>query len=443
MLNGEQLKVLSDAIGDSFDFDEMGYLLYKCVGDNKIAEIAAKSHASRIVARACLEQADKDGVTLPFLAFAVEMRKSNTVLRDTIYRSVPEVAVARPSTREAVNDIVKALYLANSLLDQPEVRGAIQGLADMVLRVKNHVTALEVHKTLHDNLHQLQLRRFESLRDAVDRIKAQDTLSIEILRDFQDRMLFAKEALAVAAARLPMDDLNTALQNRWIDKLGKAADMLEAALTVRDEGRILIALGITEKILEDEPTQLNSIIFTTASALPLAILADLLFAVAPAAGPTSHSLVSGAERVRTVDVNLRSRVSLHQLWQDADDFLRPLSATLGKPPPSTLRDFARMWPTVRTAYRYLCIPAKEEAWAGRALEDTAAIDDRLGKLDRTLTIAGVLTPDDMALLAETFGNFRTQMRRQFFQIDRLLLAECTALLAVSSPIEQILKRLKP
>lgn len=327
MLNSDQLEVLSDAIGDSFDFAEMGYLLYKCVGDNKIAEIAAKTQRTRTVAWACLEQADKDGVAVPFLAFAVEMRKSDTVLRDAIYKSVPEVEVARPSTREAVNDIVKALYLADSLLDQPEIRDAIQGLTDMLSRVKNHVTALEVHKTLHDNLHQLQLRRFESLRDAVDRIEAQDTLSIEILRDFQDRMLFAKEVLAAVAVRLPKDDLNTALQNRWIDKLGKAADMLEAALTARDEGKILIALGITEKILEDEPTQLNNIIFTTARVLPLAVLADLLSRVAPAAGPASQSLVSGAVRVRAVDVNLRSRVSLHQLWQDADDFMRLLVST--------------------------------------------------------------------------------------------------------------------
>ncbi|TRC99702.1 hypothetical protein FJV76_08730 [Mesorhizobium sp. WSM4303] len=436
-LTPTQLELLAKAIGDRFDFETLGYILFKCVGDNKIAEVASRTDPTRTIAMACLKQADIDGVMTSFLAFAVDARKSDQPFRDLVQKTVPAVADARPTTREAVSTIVKALFEAHALLGTQEILQAITASRESLGAVDGDVIVLQVHKGLHDDLHQLQLRRYESLQEAADFVAAGDKTKVGMLRDFQDRLQVTQPSMVTSIQQLSVDT-NKRVQEQWIGKLGKAADMLQTALDALDEPKVKISLGIVQRILESEPTQINNVIFATARALPLPSLVDTLSTVSAAAGPTAPNLAKSADQVRAVHTMLTARVAEHQLWQEADDNLWTLGRVFTLPPINVLKDFAKLWPPVRSQYDVLSGAESEQIWAGRVRGYADGIGDQLSALDGKLTKAGVLTSDDIAPLQEIFDNFRAQVRLRFFHADKDLRSECTTLVEIGTPIKAIL-----
>jgi hypothetical protein len=440
-LTPDQLEILAKAIGDRFDFDTLGYILFKCVGDNKIAEVAARSDPSRVMAMACLRQADIDGVAVSFLAFAIDARKDDQPFRELIHKTVPSVADARPTTREAVSTIVNALFEAHTLLGTEGIRAAINASRVSLESVKSDAIVLQVHKELHDDLHKLQLRRYESLQEAADFATTGDRTKLGILRDFQDRLQITQPDMETMIRPLPAGDTNKRVQEQWIGKLGKAADMLQASLDNPDEAKVRMSLGIVQRILESEPTQINNVIFATARALPLPSLLETLSTISVAAGPTAPNLARSADQVRTVHTILIAKVAEHQLWQEADDNLWTLGRVFRLPPLDVLKDFVKLWPTVRSQYEVFWRAESEQSWATRVRGYADRIGDQLSALEGKLTKDNALTAADIAPLQETFDNFRAQVRVRFFHADKELRSECTTLVEIGTPIKTILESL--
>lgn len=439
VLSPEQTKTLAEAIGDRLDFDALGYILFKCAGDNKIAEIASRATPSRQIAKDCLTQAERDGVTLSFLAFSVDHLRQDTPFRDLVHATVPAVAEVRPTTKEAVNTIVAALFAAHALMGQPEIRAAIDASRDNLAQVQRSVIALGVYKSLHDELHKLQLRRFERLQEAAGFVGKGEILKVEPLHDFHYRLDITNGSLRDVVQPLDNGDIARTMQEQWIGKLATAAAMLQTALDDNDEAKAKLSLGIVQRILENEPTQINKVIFATARILPLQSLVQTLNDISAKAPP--RDLASGAAQVAAVQVSLTAKVVEHQLWQEADDDLWTLGRVFLQPPLGVLKDFAQLWPLVRSKYKLLSGVESDQAWAQRVASYAGRIDDRLSILDGKLNQADTLVAGDIAPLQEMFDNFRAQVRLRFFHVDKELRAECTTLLEIETPINGILESL--
>lgn len=441
-LTPTQERLLAEAIGDRFDFDALGYILFKCVGDNKIAEVAASKDPPRSVALACLRQADLDGVAVSFLAFAVDARKSDQPFRQFVHETMPAVAGVRPTTRDAVSTIVQALFEAKDLLGTPEILQAITASRASLGSMDNDVVVLQVHKALHDDLHQLQLRRYESLQEAADLLAGGDKSKLGMLRDFQDRLQMTQPSMLATLKQLPVADTNKRVQEQWIGKLGKAADMLQLALDVPDVPKVKLSLGIVLRILESEPTRINNVIFATARALPLPSLVETLSMISAVETPTAaRYLPVSADQVHAVHAMLTARVAEHQLWQEADDNLWTLGRVFKLPPVDMLKDFAKLWPLVRSQYDVLSGVEREQSWAERVRSYADGIGDQLSSLDGKLSAAGTLTTDDVMPLQEVFDNFRAQVRLRFYHVDKDLRSDCTTLVEIGTPIKAILAKL--
>jgi hypothetical protein len=443
ILKPDAFETLSKEIGTRFDFYALDLILFKMTGDHIIHAIAAERDPRWQIARACLEQAEKDGTTVQLLNFALTAHVTDDGFRDIVTALVPQTANFQPEIKLAVAGIVSGLDGTLGQLADPAIRSAIAGSSVKLADIRRKVIALGVYKLFHDSLHRLQMRRFASLRDAASALKP-DSVVPDTLLNFQDQIRASLAVVSRELLRLPVDDEDRAEQGLWIGRLQAAATDLQTAIDQGDRDLARRSLQAVKRILDTQPTAINGRIFSIAETLGLSDLVLTLERVADVAHETEKErIAAGAETLKNLSIVLIGRVREHRLWQEVDDDLEPFEPYFGLKLQELLTDFPPDWTSVKGKFPTLWGHDPDSRWATQLRRYQRNIDDELTRLEGML---GQSTDGDAAAwpadrLVQQFGNFKAEARLQFFVVDTTLKIDCEALLAIDPALGAIVKRL--
>lgn len=441
-LSPNDLEKLSMELGDRFDFHAFDLILFKITGNHTINAIAAERDPRWQVSKACLTWAERDGVTVALLGFAVAARRADTVLHDLVVAMVPQAAHFQAEIKLAVPSIVSGLDRTLEQLADPAIRNVIASSSAKLTDLRRKVTALDVYKLFHDSLHRLQMRRFASLREAASTI-APGSVS-DLLFDFQNQIRASVVVVSDQLDRLPWDDEDRAEQGLWITKLRTAAERLQSAFDAGDPGLARESLNAVKVVLDTQPTAINGRIFSIAETLGLGDLVAALEQVADVAQEAERArIASGAEALKNLQTVLMGRVREHGLWQEADDRLVPFEQYFALPVRELITEFAFDWATIKRTFPTLWGNDPDSSWATQLKLYQRNVDDELATLDRAVEadMAGNGDRRLAARLLQQFGSFKSETRHRFFVVDTALKADCQALLAIDPTLGAIVARL--
>lgn len=434
----ELVEPLQQLIGASFSFRELDLILNQSVGKPIIGEFASADWPPQRIAAAAVEGADRYGVERAFLTLLVQKRPRHEALQALIVR-VPGMTVVPAQTQAKVDVLVGELENTRRRLDNPDVRRAVGTIRGTLERCHGGVNELAAYKNLHDSLHQIQIRRTLDL-DAVARIRTMDDGIRDRFREVQYALETAVTQARPNAETLPVDSVMRDVECAWIERLDGVAARLQAAI---DEPKEIAGLGLAlrplARILEQEPTRLNRLIFFATKRLPLGELVTGLAAAATSAPVAGTTLAPASEALADVRVRLLSRVVEHNLWQEADDGLWTLDRAFALSPADAPQAFAFDWPSTKAAIRFLADGSPETEWSKAIRVYSDRVDDELARLDGTTAADPTSTAGPG--LASLYKDFRYKVRRRFFEIDQQLKADCAQVVRIGGPLRSILDEL--
>jgi len=463
-ISPEHIEPLGKALGDLFDFHELGVIVHKCAGEPEMNGISAENLPRWDIARKTLIWAEQYGYTKSFLSHTVAARPNNAELRELIAKAFPQALEVAPETRAQVETVVSALRNAQSELDAPGVKRAIASSTAKLEQIVTSLRLLETYKNLHDSLHNIQLTPFSYLRLAV-RGMAESAVNVQMLRMYHDQVRTAHTVASSWVERLQDGVLSREAEEHWIQNMQAAAEKYQEAIDSGNVRMASLALNVIRRILETEPIRLNNLINVASKNLPLADLTatlreimDALGAgqdrsdhsgeppsagVASANSPSLAAFENAHGSLQDLHALLRARVVEHDMWQEADNVLWSIERAFEMPAHDAIIEFSILWPEARASIASLADNAADAGWAEKIRRYAESLDDGLLQVEEQLGDEDD-GDDEVSFkdgLRQSFDAFRREARYKFFSVDHQLKEDCAALVQISEPLETILQDL--
>ena len=423
------IDALSTLIGDGFGPDELDIVMRKSTGAGLFKAWVGPGKPMRDTVLELLRKLSDRGIERAVLTEIALRRRSEAPLIDAIRTACPAALEALPATEAQVGLLLTGLAAATAGLGDPAVRAALAASKGLIGGIAETVGTLRIYKEIHDCLHQLQFRQLSDLRGAA-RALGEDPLREAELVDYQTRLDSACTLIGDWIAELPAAGLTQQLERAWLDRLTKANSGLHQALADRQSGPAQVALADVARILATVPSRLNEQIVVAADALALERLGEALGGIRAALpAPAADEVGQAGTALTLISPALQSRVAEHRSWQEIDIKIGYIDDLCDHRGPDALAEFAIYWPDLKRAILDLSAYEPEAQWA----KDTGLY---AGRLD-DLMARDVM---DDALIA-AFANVRVKARFRFFAVDRGLKSDCSALVAISAPLQSLVAEL--
>jgi hypothetical protein len=438
-ISPQLLGPLSNAIGDRFGFLELDAILYKCSFDRIINEIANDKEPTRVIARKCIDEAERKGIAKTFLAHIIASRVNDDELRGLVQQALPEALATLPEMKAQVDDVLIALEKTRHNIHDPATKAAIRDSQSALESVIRGISLLDGYKNLHDSLHRLQLRQLPLLLAAARSI-AKDETQIDSLSEYQDQVRTSAESAALMLERLPDDSNLRAIERKWIGKLQEAARNFQKAIDERNASSASLAVYAFWRLLEVHPQRLNEAIFAAAKDLRLDELSNTLENVGKVVNDAGGEIAKAKTSLKELSIVLRGRVAEHDMWQNIDDGLWALDKIFDQSAGTTVEDFISVWPATRSAVRALAALSPDAQWSRNIATYSGNVDEQLVRIEAQSAsdTAGLGTDSSQKRLSRLFNAFRREARVRFFVVDELLKHECGLLIKIGTPMQSIL-----
>lgn len=463
-ISPKHFEPLGKALGDLFDFHELGIIVHKCAGEPEMNGISAENIPRWDIARKTLTWAEQQGYTKSFLSHTIAARPNSAELREIVAEAFPLALEATPETRIQVETVVSALRNAHSELADPQVKNCIATSKEKLEQVVQSLRLLETYKNLHDSLHNIQLTPFSYLRMAV-RGMAKSFADVQTLRMYHDHVRTAHTIAHSWAERIPAGNLGKESEEHWINNMGAAAEKYQEAIDAEDVRTASLALNVIRRILETEPIRLNNLINVASKNLPLeglmVTLGDIMVALGhdPNAPETAaddqttaapqhslHAFKQAHESLGDLHALLRAGVVEHDMWQEADNILWSIERAFELPAYDAIIEFTILWPAARAKIAILANNSPDASWSQKIKRYADNLDDGLLHVEGQLEDADSGGDDGNDIsskdgLRQGFDAYRREARYKFFSVDHQLKEDCAALVQISEPLETILQGL--
>jgi hypothetical protein len=219
----------------------------------------------------------------------------------------------------------------------------------------------------------------------------------------------------------------------WVHRLGTDLKAVFVATENRDAAQLEAALKPLKRLLTTQPTLINTRLTEAARALPLETLRNALARVfdtidrANAREETVSKFKTGVDALGNLSKTLTALIEDHDGWQQIDDELRRVEASLALDPLELLAS----WPELQTmtdTRRQRTSPAEEEEWSLRLGEDSRKLNEAVGA-------------NDINKGKQYFGRYRSRVSNRFYQVDLALKALCDQLRRIGEPLASLLESL--
>ncbi|AXQ94290.1 hypothetical protein LV780_11030 [Cereibacter azotoformans] len=424
------IEPLSEEVARLFTTDDLKRIMLKATGLGLHEEWVPDNLVGRQKAFALLEAVSRQDAEPLVLAEMLARRPHAAEFADLVGRACPEARAALPGTVRQVEEVISGLTEIRARLDEAPVRERLSQSRDRLSMIVDTVDSLDAYKSLHECLHQIQIKQFRALNDAA-RALPTDLRQAAELRVYCNQLRSACVMARSAVDQLPPAPIPRATETLWIDALEAAAAQVQDAIDGADPAGARSALRQIRWIIQNTPPRLNSLIFATASALPLDDLAHALEDVAGADG--GEPIRAALRSLRLIIPTIRSEVVEHREWQEADIRITELDQLFerGGSGSDLIEEFAAIWIELKAMVQELVARDPDAAWARRILAYLEDVDDALAREQAD------------ASFEATYSAFRGEAQIRFLTVDSRLKGDCSALVRISLPLHRLLAELRP
>jgi methionine synthase II (cobalamin-independent) len=330
-----------------------------------------------------------------------------------------------PSSKDHSNTMLvsKSFVTLLRLLARPDMHAAVVSFQTDFQAASEQIDLMNDFKLVHDLFQELENRYFLIQNDE-RRLPADD---------------MAWDSIAINEPELQgkISDLRAVTQRatfanedaRWMAQLEKASESIHLGVEEFNLEELKRGTGLLYRVLNRTPSRVNAQLVSTATALRLDALEQAMQTISTNLASSDLSLDKVVDEVHHgvaalggLDKRLSGLVKEHNAWQEIDDELRRVEASLNQ----SIDELDDAWfdlePMVRAQ-----VDGRTDEWA-------TELNDVLDKLDQALKEKVIVT------VRRLFRRFQSQIRRRFRQVDLELLTLCQDLQRIGESLDLLLRQ---
>jgi len=337
----------------------------------------------------------------------------NRVIRAVVaspesYFAAPVAVTAKPVTT--------GLDAFRSLTKDPQIKAAAVRFSAIFTTAGEQLTDVADYKSLHDQLHELELHCYEPMTKAARHFPADEEDKAEL---DSYRMIFENvvQQLRSIARRFVRADTS------WITNIESILADFRKSLDENDAGLLGRVIKRLDRELGNRPPKVNAALNAAARALRLADLVSALTQLRDQAAGLSadrarlREFESGVETLDSMEKRLSNLVSLHDQWQNLDEYLRCMEKN------QDLEDLRSYWPDIKSRVDEISRNCLD---TGSLVADTAKLDP-------------IIEAGDTAQISRKVRLLRHQVIFKFFNTDSDLKKQCDQLRSIGEPLAALLR----
>lgn len=336
-------------------------------------------------------------------------------------------ALSQPPSSASDTFIANRSFMALfRLMRRPETREAVISFQTDFEAASDQIDLMNDYKLLHDLFQELENRYFlvENDRKRLpDDDLAWDSLALnepELNTKIDDLMGIVHQSDFAQEAE------------RWTSQLEKVKVDMQTAVEEFDLDTLNKATRLLYRVLNRQPSRINAQLITTANALRLDNLEKAITFICDNIDASEFGsefelvtqIKEGADALGGIDENLHQLTTEHDAWQEIDDELRRVEATLD----TGIEELEDAWYDLEPMARNL-IDGHTDKWA-------TGIDQV------TITLGEAINDGSIVKARRLFRRFRSQTGRRFRQVDLELLSLCHNLQKVGESLDLLLRTVK-
>jgi hypothetical protein len=426
-----QFEQLSEVLVTKFDDKgvELDQVVKFNLGTGLFVDYAGPGSPFRTVVHQLLQKTEKRGSTVKLFAGVIRFRPDT---RDAVAHLLPEVAETAPVTARHVAEVLEGVREVHARLDIDAVRERILHSSGDLQRVVVDLDLLARYKTLHDCLHNLQLKHYRVVANAARRLK-EDPSAKDTLGEYIHQMRIQCSNARTAALGLPNTPGERDVEMEWINALETLNRELHAALVDDDERAAVKSAYGLKRILRTRPRDLDQLLVTTARRVPLSKLVDSLQDVAAAAmggDARSPDLTSAILALQRLIPDQMGLIAEHTAWQQVDNEFWQADAALHAGSPECLEEFQYVWESLLNKMLVVIASNPAATWAVSL--------DQQGKEFINAFPMPAMPPVPEAVKVR-FNLLQRDAMFQFFEVDKSLNDQCNEIIKIGEPLRSLLK----
>lgn len=341
--------------------------------------------------------------------YETEMQRVIRAVIDDVDTLVP----TQPVDAKPVADGLDAFRI---LAKNPLIRTAAVRFGAIFATASEQLTDVAEYKSLHDQLHELELHCYEPMTKAAQRFPGDEDDRAE-LDGYRVNLENTVEQLHAIAKRFARADTS------WIPSMDSILTDLRRALDENDSTLLMRVIKRLDRELGNRPPKVNAALNAAARALRLSDLVAALTQLRDLAAGLSadperlREFRSGVETLDDMEKRLTALVSLHDQWQNLDECLR----CMDKNP--DLDDVRSCWPDAK-----------------RRLDEIRTKCAELGSLpDDATRLEQAIQIGDTAQITRKVRLLRRQVITRFSNTDSDLRKQCEQLRGIGEPLAALLR----
>ncbi len=309
------------------------------------------------------------------------------------------------------------------LLSKSEVRTAVVAFQTDFEAASEQIGILADYKLAHDLFQELENRYF-LLQNDQKRLPADDTAWDNISLTEPEIQGKINDLLSVTQrAAFAQDD------NLWTQQLEKAQGQIRDGVEAYDFNLLKGGTRIIYRILNRQPSRINAQLVATATTLRLDNIEQAIGTICDSmlgSGLDVDNVIDEVQRgvgaLAGLDDRLNNLVREHNGWQEIDDELRRVEASLSR----SIEDLEDAWIDLDPLTRNMLVDP-DQKWV-------IELDKVLIELDKAIAEQVVVT------VRRLFRRYRSQVGRRFRQVDLELLTLCQDLQRVGESLDMLLRQ---
>ena len=421
-LTPQQRQALRDGLVDAFDRDGLTELV-RFNSSYRLDVLVNDQRRMDKVVFDLMEALDQRGELDSLLRGVVKARPNKPTLVE-LCRTIDPQVFAPVDTRGLITQVTVGLQALTDMKGGPEVWAKV-GESQAIFRVVMIQTrVLAAYKSLHDGLHNLQMRlgAIEAAAGTFRNVVAQARLlaqQVVYLRGDADRAQARAKSVPTKAQE---DD--------WIDELRDAANEIGLSLEANDAARMGRAVVVLRRLLQ-ESYRIDGQMASSAAQLRLGDLITALDAIVGqssggngVASSTASRVKSARDALTILRPRIEGLIEEHGTWQVLNKALAGVETNPGYRP----EEKVNRWAKVRERLTAICGAFQAAAWSGELM-------DEIRKWEQ-VAAAGQENQGEVAA-----SQLYASAANRFFDIDQDLLNLCGQLTEIGSPIETLLSTL--